>query len=284
MCLPFSYVFLTCLSSISTVSANTHYSFDPNDPNSCVVLGDPDVYGKGIRIGYYLQWAAVILAVWIAPSIANQARSATNIITISVFINSFRGAHVDKSLMIVEWYIVQQLAFWLLVANIPLSGPAFKRHAGSVATTCLLYAAVGVFPVWLYWFGLHQGAKPGCTPKVIFYAPIHAYSRGWVTFNKVNSVLACIFAAAMVVLAAAVLLRPFVDGDEDQSDVPAFKTGFLLFLGVVSIVHVELTIRFNHVRFPDSPIADSGQLVPLLIGIFTFTATLWKGLQNAVFD
>jgi hypothetical protein len=35
---------------------------------TCVLIGNSDMYGLGIRLGYYLQWLTTIAAAWIAPS------------------------------------------------------------------------------------------------------------------------------------------------------------------------------------------------------------------------
>jgi len=48
-----------------------------------------------------------------------------------------------------------------------------------------------------------------------------------------------------------------------------------LFTGAFAIAFLEKTLKINQVVFPNSNISDSGQLIPLLINIFTLISTVF---------
>lgn len=278
------------VSSLGTASANTQY--DPT-PGSCQIIGDPDVYGLGIRLSYYLQWAAVLFGLWIAPETANSTRAATNIVTLSVFINSLHGANVNDSLMVVEWYIVQYLVFWLLFANLPTTCRALKSSVGSLSVLLINYCIVVTFPVWLYWRGEKQGGKEGCEPSIFLYKPISAYNPHWLLASKVLATMGVTilllpsFAGACALVALG-LTRWRDEGQNDTSDhtmvriLQCVYTLYLVSIGAFAVAFVEMTIKINNVVFPELSLTNSGQLIPLLIGVFTLVSVFWEGLKGLV--
>lgn len=283
-----SYLVLL-LAFIAQSSANTQFS---NVEGSCHIYGDGDVYGKGIRISYYLQWASAIIGLWIAPQSANRTRVATSVITFSVFINSIRGAAVDNSLIIVEWYIAYYLVFWLLVFNLPTYGAAFKTSAGSLALILLNYVMVLSFLAWIYWRGTHYGYKEGCNPKVFLFTAINAYNPHWILASKILNTMGLVAVLAAFIGAIVLLVVGLTKwiGETDSEPVPlkdrlplvAIWTFLLLIEGGFSIAFVEKTIQVNHIDFPGASLTDSGQLIPFLIGIFILASVFWEGLHTLV--
>ena len=88
------------------VSATATYS---PDPHSCEIIGDSELYGIGIRIGSYLQWAAIFLAILLVPENAIGAFLASNVLTLAIVISFFNGAmRIDSSRTFIstEWDIV----------------------------------------------------------------------------------------------------------------------------------------------------------------------------------
>lgn len=73
------------LSFLSFTSAHTYFSQDC----SCEIQGDSDVYGIGIRVGLYLQWLTRFVTTIFEPGRTTPARTASNILILAVFINTF---------------------------------------------------------------------------------------------------------------------------------------------------------------------------------------------------
>lgn len=282
-----SFLILLLLALTTHCTANTQFS---REPGSCRVIGDGDVYGKGIRLSYYLQWVSAIIGLWIAPQSADRTRIATSILTLSVFINAVRGAAVDDSLVVVEWYIAYYLAFWLLVFNLPTYGAAFKSSAGSLAIILLNYVMVLSFLAWIYWRGTFYGYKEGCNAKVFLFTAINAYNPHWILASKVLNSMGLIAALAAFIGALVLLFLGLTEwlGEVDESPASLGDrlplvivwTFLLLTEGAFSIAFVERTIQVNHIDFPGASLTDSGQLIPFLIGVFTLVSVFWEGLHN----
>jgi hypothetical protein len=88
---------------------------------SCVTDGNSDMYGLGIRIGFYLQWYSSILASWFAHSEVEGLRLTNNLFVASTFlaliISTSNGA---SNLQAVDIYITLLLTFGYYVFLIPV--------------------------------------------------------------------------------------------------------------------------------------------------------------------
>ncbi|KAH0551417.1 hypothetical protein GP486_007368 [Trichoglossum hirsutum] len=275
------FIIACLLLSVRPTIANTHFD---DTPGSCKIFGDGDVYGPGIRLGYYLQWVAVLFATWMAPDQARNARTAANIITIAVFANTFRGAK-DGSLVAAEWWIVLWLTFVLSLLNVPVD---WKRSSSSVGVMLILWCMITAAQPWLYFKGLDTGHKSGCTVKVFFFTGINVYNHVWRTFWKVGSIVECLMGLSFFIAGVIVMIAGlFNSGDDSERDGDASKiaqrmvlTFGQLITGVITIVQVEMTIKVNHIDLSQSTLISSGQLIPFLIGCLTVVAVFGHGLKS----
>lgn len=76
----------------------------------CDFNGNADMYGLGIRLGYYLQWFGIILASPLAPDEVPNARFALALF-ISATFQALIIQIVRRNLYIVEIYVVLLLTF-----------------------------------------------------------------------------------------------------------------------------------------------------------------------------
>ena len=122
------------LTFLPVAAADTYFT---DEPGSCQIIGDPDIYGTfnfeifcsvadkfsgiGIRLGFYLQFASVVLCI-VSKQLEDlkAARSGFNAFGIAVLVNLLRSTHHTLP---IEWYIV-----FLLVVIIPSS--ATMAYAG----------------------------------------------------------------------------------------------------------------------------------------------------------
>ena len=221
---------------------------------------------------------------------ATGIRAANNLLTTAVFISSLRGATVENSLMIVEWYVVQYLTFWLALFNVPIVPKIFKRSIGSLSVLFLIFSATTIVQCWLYWRGIDLGSKEGCDDiEIFFFTAIPAYHYAWITWNRVVMTVGTIAAPFTITIALLLLFYKFIkwnpntveyhEAPEAQMDLLArcMPTGFS---AAFAIGFVEKTLAVNNVVFPDTSITDSGQLIPLLIGVFPIVMTGWGALAK----
>ncbi|KAH0543557.1 hypothetical protein FGG08_002118 [Glutinoglossum americanum] len=271
------------LFSVQSALAKTYFE---DKPGSCKIFGDTDVYGIGIRLGYYLQWVAVLFATWIAPEQAKTARTAANIITVAVFANTFRGAQ-EGSLVAAEWWIVLWLTFVLSLLNIP---DDWKRSSSSFGVMLILWCMITAAQPWLYFKGLDTGHKHGCVVKVFFFTGINVYNHVWRTFWKVGSVVECLLGVTFFFTGIVVIIVGLFSVDESsEPESGAAKIASKLFLtfgqlvtGIITIVQVEMTIRVNSIDLSSVDLMSSGQLIPFLIGCLTIAAVFGHGLKKLV--
>jgi len=271
------------VAACSPVLADTQFAND----GTCDIKGDPDIYGIGIRIGYYLQWVATILAQVYCADSANTNRASTNIITFAVIIISIHGAATEGSLMLCEWYIVQYLVFWINVGNLPLTSRQLHKSTGSLSATLINYCLISGMNLWLYWRGINQGQKDGCDVKIFLFASFSAYDYHWTTFNKVVGVIGIIFTPFYLFGAVYLLGKGIGEWNGDEGDderlshsKKMYNIWLLMWSGAVGIAFVEKSIQVNHITFGTSSILDSGQLIALLIGALTILSVVWEIVQR----
>jgi hypothetical protein len=99
----------------------------------CGFTGNGDMYGLGIRLGFYLQWYGAVFADWIAPSEVPSLR-----LTIAIFIaaNFLALLLIRNSLATVETYIIFLLYFGSTLYILPV---LFWRLVVGSATGCNPY-------------------------------------------------------------------------------------------------------------------------------------------------
>lgn len=136
---------------------------------------------------------------------------------------------------------------------------------------------------WVIFRGWYNGRQAGCAVKSVLFVPTNAYTHGWMIFIKVSWSLGVAAGIGCVGIGFTALFYWFVSWEDDFKEEKhpfwSYVYGALSsVLGAIAIVHVEMTIKMNHITFPDTHITDSGQVIALLIGVFTlFTAFASSG-------
>jgi hypothetical protein len=281
--LPWPFIILTLGVFTSGVNGATVQDSD------CNINGDPDVYGPGIRISFYLQWASMVIFQIVNPNEVEIARTSIAITALAVYINAFRNFH-NGSLIAIEypilWYFTQLLLFW----NWPVSEKGAKKTALSVTIICWIFSMYYAVAPWVFWkawqYGHHNSS---CHVYSFIFTPINAYSHGLWTFYKVGSVFSG-FISLLFFIVGCVFIVLWISavGDDDveqyyQKINPASVIlGIIgLISGGISIAFTEKTISVNHITFPGVSITDSGQLIALLIGTFSLFRAVF-GIPTAI--
>ena len=87
--------------------------------SACGFSGNTDMYGLGIRIGFYLQWYGTILATWIAKSEVPGMRLANSLFVSTTFL-ALVIQIVRNNLRPVKIYIILLLTFGAYLYFVPL--------------------------------------------------------------------------------------------------------------------------------------------------------------------
>jgi hypothetical protein len=281
----------------STVAATTQTS-------DCQIIGDADIYGIGVRLSFYLQWVASLVQLFFCLEASATTRPAAVITVLAVFINTLYNLHSD-TLVAVEWSMLYSLLTCLLSWNIPIREAMWHgldKTGGSYFVLFLILAVFQIMCPYIIFEAWDYGRQPGCGVKFIFWATIDAYSKGWTIFLKVSWVFAPLLPGALYLgIAICSLLKwstswGFAAGSEkllstletslfeDEDDVSDgamvwFLRIFAFCAGAIGIGFLEATIKKNNITFPDTHLTDSGQLMPLLIGVFTLVVSICDAVQ-----
>lgn len=106
----------------------------------CKIEGNSDMYGLGIRLGFYFQWYGAILARWLAPSEVKGLAFSFNVFVAATFLALVISTLTDiDSLEPVETYIVLLLMFGAYLALVPI-------YVWRLLTACDPYWVSGVVP------------------------------------------------------------------------------------------------------------------------------------------
>jgi hypothetical protein len=267
------------------VYATTRFS---SDSGICRIVGDADIYGIGIRLSFYLQWFALVIILLKVHERADAARTASNILATALYINTFRNT-VRGGLVAFEWSLLWYLTFVLSWLNLPISKRDRSDIKGSLIVARILWTMYYITLPWVQFRGIDVGHVPGCDIKIFLLVPISIYNHKYRIAFKVISLVEAIFAVWYLwrvsrdtwsLIKAVNLPKPESVDSETGSGSPTRRKsadrlygsilGVAQFIsGALAIIFVELQLHFNNVDLSASSITDSGQLVPVIIGIFS---------------
>ena len=166
----------------------------------CRFDGNTDMYGLGIRIGFYLQWYASDLASWLAPSEVDGIRLTNSVFIAATFLALLIQVILDVSnLRVVEVYVILLLTFGYYLFLVPLYiwrlltgyNPAldpfrFPRvrpgHVYSVLNFLLL-VAVASFQLWFWFARVPQLDGQACQEYGFFFAKIKLNEKSFGVLN-----------------------------------------------------------------------------------------------------
>jgi hypothetical protein len=305
---------LIVLAAIPTpvLSAGSRYAND--DPDSCQIIGDTNIYGLGIRLGYYFQFIAAVLSTYLAPEQLNNICLAFGATTLGSFAALYENASRGYFIA-VDWHVVVTMALGLTLGTFffnpgaravtPLPEPTLinifiptwvggtiKRSIYGPWGAVLLIDALYLLTIpWMTWKGIYIGHKEGCSADfiiTIFVASwnVDIYNHLWSTFFKVLSIfgglLGVVLAASGIILLLVAVTTRIIREERvyEERGLKWTYTFMELFLGATTIMMVELMIPANEVDLSATPLSSTGQLIPLLVGALTLAVVFLTWLRK----
>jgi hypothetical protein len=278
----------------------------------CTFAGNADMYGLGIRLGYYLQWYGGIFASLLAPEEVPGARFALGLFISATFL-ALVIQTVKHRLYEVEIYIILLLTFgaylfivpwllWRLVTGCqPLLDPSRFPLVDPGPTHSdlhsLLILAVTGYQLWFWFVRVPDLDRMSCRFYGFAFAKVPLNNRA---FQVINIVLYFVLGVAVLVL-FTLRLNSLAKGDENKRRRAAQwerekqrlgKQGLsdrvtaLQQLNLVNnfttasivVVATELTIKWNHVTGVNT-LSSAGQLIPFVIGLGVVVRVLYVWLK-----
>ncbi|KAE9988204.1 hypothetical protein EG328_000160 [Venturia inaequalis] len=247
----------------------------PSNLADCIVTGNADFYGFGIRLGTYFQFCATLLVTLYAPKEEDFYRALNNLLQTAMFAGLIILTRT-QNLLVVEPVIVIFLLFGSLSS---LTGEGFSpigRPSGIYRL--LLYSGISGYSCWFWFIGIDSVAKrlapSECNLKTTaFLGQVSPYG-GFRTFNKVASVLGLVLCVVLLIWSCMKFLKNGASRNQPRERTTDAVLLFYSFtIIIVSIVGAEWIIRANHMT-EIYDVNGVGQIIPLLVGALGMIETL----------
>ncbi|KAL4765791.1 uncharacterized protein BDW70DRAFT_155443 [Aspergillus foveolatus] len=193
------------------------------DPSSCDIVGDGDVYGIGVRLGYYFSWISGLTAVFFDnPKAVRDTRRAVILISFAVFIIIVRNT-LNGSFALLEWSIVFPMAIWAPLLVVFFASIMNQDDAPGAISLVTIMGAVLVTHPWVWFTRTQQGRRPECEVKGFIFVYFDFYNRHFQSFVRFLAVVYCISGCGMIIWAIIRILRYIAKGRKgnDGPETPA---------------------------------------------------------------
>ncbi|KAF2245280.1 hypothetical protein BU26DRAFT_607578 [Trematosphaeria pertusa] len=261
----------------------------------CDFEGNSDMYGLGIRLGYYFQWFGAILAAWIAPSEVQGLRFGIDLFVAATFLALVIATGNDvNSLEPVDTYIILLLMFGAYLALVPiflwrlLTGcdpywdptryPLVKPGSRSANLNFLMLIGALVFQYWFWFDRVPDLDDYNCQQYGFLLAQVRLNSKVSVVLN-----ILMYFWLGIVCLYIIVLKIRHAVGFPDPSErrkrlisrrhkrehirrLQNMDTWSKLIVVATVTAAVELTISWNEIDGANT-LSGAGQTIPFVIGL-----------------
>lgn len=262
---------------------------------SCVIFGDPDLYGLGVRIGIYCQWLATSIAN-IASEEEISAMYTVNMCFQAAILCGVVIATSNMTVSAVEVFITFPLCFGGFAAT-QIHGPSnsLKTTFFGLFAAYQLFGALAGFSAWFWWVGLDQLSRDSCPDYAFFFTRLEIYHLKWPC--RIVACISCLLFLVFEILSLSRIVRAwhgvgfrdmllsFLESlDAENKAIPLWKFYLsqlaLVLCLVFMLLMAELTIAWNNITGDVNRIGTVGQVVPLLVGIAGFLKVILGSLQK----
>lgn len=165
-------------------------------PSKCGFSGNSDLYGIGIRLGYYTQALSVWFANYFVFREARELRSVNLLFLVALFIALIWLSHQSQQTYAIEIFLLLRLLFATWYVSVLDRSRFSKRHGRKrimriVIRECALLGMLS-YTVWFAWIGLDRMEKTPCGTWIFFAAKLNLYG-GYRLVYKVLSISALSF-------------------------------------------------------------------------------------------
>ncbi|PMD49578.1 uncharacterized protein K444DRAFT_577322 [Hyaloscypha bicolor E] len=268
----------------------------------CNFSGHQDMYGLGIRIGFYCLWFGTVLASWVA-------RGEFRLMKLTYFF--FVGAiflavifqTTKNTLLPVETYIVLLLAFGGYLNVVPLylwkgftwCEPRMDPSRYPRASTGRIFQlmnftlmiALSVFQLWFWIRRVNAAASDGCVEFGFFFAQLQLNGKGFVVANILfhfSLLFTCIGVVGFILAKQYGLYegrRHKRIGKRQKYSLQRLQAISDTIVASVLVTAIELLIRWNGIQGVNS-VSTSGQTIPMIVGIGLVARVLYIGISGDV--
>ncbi|RPB26739.1 hypothetical protein L211DRAFT_835076 [Terfezia boudieri ATCC MYA-4762] len=264
----------------------------------CGFDGDQDMYGLGIRIGYYVQWIATVLGAYYTPQIVSSAFEANAIFNIGMLAGLVYSTMRRNNMFVVEPVMVLGFSIGGAIVGLldpknvhnPKSLKSLRARLVHLCGTGALSLPLLTYWTWYSFYGMSTMQYNHCARYTFFIVKIDIWSPWFRYFMRIATIISLVglFSLAVGVVVAYRKKSEELPHHERHStgfyDRPRLsrsatalairarptKTQFFVVIVVCAIcaLSVELGIMWNKITGVNA-LGATGQLIPLAIGIIT---------------
>ncbi|OHF01519.1 hypothetical protein CORC01_03275 [Colletotrichum orchidophilum] len=263
---------------------------------SCQVQGEPDLYGLGIRVAFYIQWFGAIVIEYLGMADLPDIRLIGLLFSAAAFLGLIIKLSVATALQPADVYIVLLLAMGIYLPLVPLylwkAATCFNRYwdpfrwseeTPSPAFKGLnftLLLAIASLAVW-YWCSFAPEHPCSGEQYGFFFSRVSLGNKAFVAFNAIMYFV-ILFVCLVVFLRKVGWKVPFWRERRKKRRVKRMhvmaikemKTLSNVAVAATLIAAVELAVVWN--RIPDvNNVADVAQVLPLLVSAGFFVRILF---------
>ena len=148
-------------------------------PDDCGFVGNPDLYGIGIRLGYYTQVLSVWFANYFVSSEARELRSVNLLFLVALFVALVWLSHQAQQTYAIEIFLLLRLLFATWYVGVLDRSRFSKKHGRKRIMRVVIResALLGMlsYTVWFAWVGLDRMEKTPCGTWIFFAAKLNLY-------------------------------------------------------------------------------------------------------------
>ncbi|UNI19242.1 hypothetical protein JDV02_005439 [Purpureocillium takamizusanense] len=207
---------------------------------TCQHDGNPDMYGLGIRLGFYLQWLSLNLAVTLRvheeiPAIrfTNTSFIAAEFLAVLIQISQATIEPVDIYIVLLLCYgaflFLAPLYIWRIVTGFepsldPTRWPVVEPGILDTQLHYLLLIAVSSFQIWFWAVPADTRTANDCATYAFIFAKIPLENKA---FRAVNiSLYSCLLIlAALSYISLARFFKSATAEDANESDTESYLSG-----------------------------------------------------------
>ncbi|KAI1662726.1 hypothetical protein F4813DRAFT_8607 [Daldinia decipiens] len=309
-CLPLTTIVLIvsylCLSMQPSLNFPSRHPRPVQRDAACNAEGNADLYGIGVRIGFYTQSIGSFISLTLKreSNLMNTYWLHLALLVVIVY-NSIRLTTTPGQVMIsinllsilfwFEQYILVGVDFDTVQSPDDLPQMTFK-----LAASTFLFLCMSCHAIWFWWRGLDILPRGECGDKAFFFYRVDLH--GWFrTLGKCFSILGLAKAGLDIVSIVRFHIRQTRETETDRHSskdrilTPGFmqvlarygtssfaKILLFIMLSSFSIITIELGIIWNKLQSVNTieTLSSLGQLVPLIIGLGTFAEALCNLIQH----
>lgn len=246
---------------------------------TCGFAGNADLYGFGVRLGLYLQWAATITANIFLPAEASNMRTINGCFQLALLIGLVYTTVTNPNLFAAEVVVILFFGFGSTsTLQFPKNAQAQATAIGAICRW-VIFSGFVAYSIWFWWVGKTTMAWNPCSRSIFFIGKTDIY--GWFEIlAKIITVVGAVGqASTLFVISKQVfkdfrgcpkaeglrrIFREFNPVVSDRIDWVGFGFSCILFL--FFLVTVEFTILWNGVTGVDQA-GSVSQLIPIVVSV-----------------